>query len=88
MASGEPRTRNSILTTRRSNGAVAQLGEHLPCTQGVAGSNPASSTRIQWPVVSGERSCLMLIVSDAGDEHWAAMLRLSRPGGKRTMFDN
>ena len=26
-------------------GAVAQLGEHLPCTEGVAGSNPVSSTK-------------------------------------------
>ena len=24
-------------------GAVAQLGEHLPCTQGVVGSNPIRS---------------------------------------------
>ncbi len=27
-------------------GAVAQLGEHLPCTEGVAGSNPVSSTNM------------------------------------------
>jgi hypothetical protein len=26
------------------NGAVAQLGEHLLCKQGVAGSSPVSST--------------------------------------------
>jgi hypothetical protein len=26
-------------------GAVAQLGEHLPCTEGVAGSIPVSSTK-------------------------------------------
>ena len=26
------------------NGAIAQLGEHLPCTQGVSGSIPLSST--------------------------------------------
>ena len=25
-------------------GELAQLGEHLPCTQGVAGSNPVFST--------------------------------------------
>ena len=25
-------------------GAIAQMGEHLPCTQGVRGSNPLSST--------------------------------------------
>ena len=28
-------------------GGVAQLGEHLPCTQGVIGSNPFTSTRRQ-----------------------------------------
>ena len=27
-----------------SNGGVAQLGEHLPCKQGVMGSNPIIST--------------------------------------------
>ena len=27
----------------RSNGGVAQLGEHLPCKQGVKGSNPSIS---------------------------------------------
>ena len=31
-------------------GAVAQLGEHLLCKQGVAGSIPASSTKIQYRV--------------------------------------
>ena len=28
----------------RLNGGIAQLGEHLPCKQGVRGSNPLSST--------------------------------------------
>ena len=27
-----------------AHGGVAQLGEHLPCTQGVKGSNPLFST--------------------------------------------
>jgi hypothetical protein len=27
-----------------ADGGVAQLGEHLPCTQGVSGSNPLIST--------------------------------------------
>ena len=27
-------------------GAIAQLGEHLPCTQGVSGSIPLGSTKI------------------------------------------
>ena len=36
----------------RSNGDVAQLGEHLPCKQGVKGSNPFISTpfRKKWNV--------------------------------------
>ena len=29
----------------KGNGGVAQLGEHLPCTQGVSGSNPLISTK-------------------------------------------
>ena len=28
-----------------TNGGVAQLGEHLPCKQGVMGSNPIISTK-------------------------------------------
>ena len=28
-------------------GGVAQLGEHLPCKQGVMGSNPIISTKVQ-----------------------------------------
>ena len=30
-----------------TNGGVAQLGEHLPCKQGVMGSNPIISTN-KW----------------------------------------
>ena len=33
-----------IKPTVNKNGDVAQLGEHLPCTQGVAGSSPVIST--------------------------------------------
>ena len=32
------------LPTQKTNGGVAQLGEHLPCKQGVMGSNPIIST--------------------------------------------
>ena len=32
---------------RKQDGAVAQLGEHLLCKQGVVGSIPSSSTRIR-----------------------------------------
>ena len=30
---------------RKDRGVIAQLGEHLPCTQGVVGSIPTGSTR-------------------------------------------
>ena len=29
-----------------TNGGIAQMGEHLPCKQGVKGSNPFISTKI------------------------------------------
>ena len=32
---------------RTLHGGVAQLGEHLPCKQGVMGSNPIISTRVE-----------------------------------------
>ena len=32
------------LSMDRESGGVAQLGEHLPCKQGVKGSNPFIST--------------------------------------------
>ena len=34
-------------TIEHTYGGVAQLGEHLPCKQGVMGSNPIISTRVQ-----------------------------------------
>ena len=37
----KPQRRNS---QAHNNGGVAQLGEHLPCKQGVMGSNPIIST--------------------------------------------
>ena len=40
----------SIVHSKRENpkyGGVAQLGEHLPCKQGVMGSNPIISTSRQ-----------------------------------------
>ena len=36
------------------NGGVAQLGEHLPCKQGVMGSNPIISTSRQDAGNKGE----------------------------------
>ena len=41
MAAGTPFRRESVEDT---DGDVAQLGEHLPCKQGVKGSNPSIST--------------------------------------------
>lgn len=32
------------------NGAMAQLGAHLTCTQGVVGSNLTSSTKFREPL--------------------------------------
>ena len=34
-------------TIEHTYGGVAQLGEHLPCKQGVMGSNPLISTKVQ-----------------------------------------
>ena len=34
------------MTILEPYGGVAQLGEHLPCKQGVRGSNPLISNRI------------------------------------------
>ena len=36
--------KGAIKTTAKARGAVAQLGEHLLCKQGVVGSIPISST--------------------------------------------
>ena len=35
---------SSLFTIHLPYGGVAQLGEHLPCKQGVKGSNPFIST--------------------------------------------
>ena len=38
----------ALVGVRPRDGAVAQLGEHLLCKQGVVGSIPSSSTKIAW----------------------------------------
>ena len=43
-----------LVRDRNLNGAVAQLGEHLLCKQGVSGSIPLSSTKVL--VLRTERS--------------------------------
>jgi hypothetical protein len=49
-----------FLHSQLITGGVAQLGERLPCTQEVIGSNPFTSTRgvmsDQWAAVGGTRS--------------------------------
>ena len=37
---------NPVFPTIKKIGALAQLGEHLPCKQGVSGSIPLGSTKI------------------------------------------
>ncbi len=37
---------SGLAATPREHGGVAQMGEHLPCKQGVEGSNPFISTRL------------------------------------------
>ena len=36
---------SNLRVSRLLNGGIAQLGEHLPCKQGVKGSNPFISTQ-------------------------------------------
>ena len=38
---------DSLLESYSCRGRVAQLGEHLLCKQGVAGSSPVTSTKFQ-----------------------------------------
>ena len=39
------RSQFMIFNVMQISGGIAQLGEHLPCTQGVSGSNPLTSTK-------------------------------------------
>ena len=52
-----------------SNGGVAQLGEHLPCKQGVKGSNPSISiaciARIQDANLGSTASSVMALHANA-----------------------
>ena len=53
----------------RLNGGVAQLGEHLPCKQGVKGSNPSISiaciARIQDANLGSTASSVMALHANA-----------------------
>ena len=42
---GTARESNKARSDQDKHGELAQMGEHLPCTQGVKGSNPLFSTR-------------------------------------------
>ena len=50
---GSLREQNLISKDPKRHGGVAQLGEHLPCKQGVRGSNPLIST-MQAKVCEGK----------------------------------
>ena len=47
---------SSLFTIHLPYGGVAQLGEHLPCKQGVMGSNPIISTKVGNHWFSGNRT--------------------------------
>ena len=54
---------------RKQDGAVAQLGEHLLCKQGVVGSIPSSSTRIRQYGSNRTWQHLSVAVQDSG-QRW------------------
>ena len=59
----------------RADGAVAQLGEHLLCKQGVVGSIPSSSTsftRVR------SRGCVLLRQEESSTSVFVGALRGSR----------
>ncbi len=62
--------KNSPMKNKNPIGGVAQLGEHLPCKQGVMGSNPIISTngverfRREWVRTEAEQRKLPVDVSD------------------------
>ena len=45
-----------------SNGGIAQLGEHLPCKQGVKGSNPFISTPFRKKWYMYLENCIQTII--------------------------
>jgi hypothetical protein len=70
----------------RTDGAVAQLGEHLLCKQGVSGSIPLSSTidlMVVWQTFDG---CVAITVARHGSvtegilEKKKGLRRLLKPG--------
>ena len=55
--------KNEGIMSANSYGGVAQLGEHLPCKQGVMGSNPIISTMIYG--ISQKRALEVRILRDS-----------------------
>ena len=55
-----------ILYRIRFDGGVAQLGEHLPCKQGVMGSNPIISTTTKVDPKKGNEPATIMDCSSGG----------------------
>ena len=55
----QKKTKNGEKLRTIINGGVAQLGEHLPCKQGVMGSNPIISTKQAKRLVMQNAKCIM-----------------------------
>ena len=51
----------SVRFCHKAYGAIAQLGEHLLCTQGVSGSNPLSSTTYGGLSITGTAAVLKTV---------------------------
>src|SRR5712664_2875742 len=59
----------NLLESYSCRGRVAQLGEHLLCKQGVAGSSPVTSTKIP------SKMQVLVIVPTRGTFHFTLVLR-------------
>ena len=68
--------RNAYPMREKHHGGVAQLGEHLPCKQGVMGSNPIISTKQSRKTLQSKVFRLCLIeCRDSNDERHRATIR-------------
>ena len=59
----------SELDEGNEGGGVAQLGEHLPCKQGVSGSNPLVSM-VRGEAARGNRSLTLRSMRATGKKKW------------------
>ena len=62
-----------------NSGAIAQLGEYLPCKQPVVGSNPTGSTKHRWRVAMAGCSTRFAFPAPA-DKAQEIYLRAWTPG--------